>query len=61
VNPLGIVPVREVYSLFHEVTCIPEWNVFFRRTMELEYPVPADSDIVAEARKCLAYVKSCLA
>ncbi len=29
--------------------------------LELEYPVPEGSDIVAEAKKCLAYVKSCLA
>jgi hypothetical protein len=26
----------------------------------LEYPVPEGSDIIAEAKKCLAYVKSCL-
>lgn len=29
--------------------------------LEIEYPIPPDSDIVAEAKKCLAYVKSCLA
>jgi sugar phosphate isomerase/epimerase len=29
--------------------------------LELEYPIPADSNIIAEAKKCLAYVKSCLA
>ncbi|WP_321474149.1 sugar phosphate isomerase/epimerase [uncultured Paludibaculum sp.] len=29
--------------------------------LELEYPVPEGSDIIAEAKKCLAYVKSCLA
>ena len=29
--------------------------------LELEYPIPEGSDIVAEAKKCLAYVKSCLA
>ena len=33
----------------------------FPANMELEYPIPADSDIVAEAKKCFAYVKSCLA
>jgi len=33
----------------------------FPANLELEYPVPADSTIVAEAKKCLAYVKSCLA
>jgi sugar phosphate isomerase/epimerase len=29
--------------------------------MELEYPIPEGSDIVAEGKKCFAYVKSCLA
>ena len=33
----------------------------FPANMELEYPIPADSDIVTEAKKCFAYVKSCLA
>ena len=29
--------------------------------LELEYRIPEGSDIVAEAKKCFAYVKSCLA
>jgi hypothetical protein len=29
--------------------------------MELEYQIPEGSDIVSEAKKCFAYVKSCLA
>jgi hypothetical protein len=33
----------------------------FPANLELEYPVLADSDNVAEAKKCFAYVKSCLA
>jgi sugar phosphate isomerase/epimerase len=33
----------------------------FPANLELEYRVPDGSDIVAEAKKCFAYVKSCLA
>jgi sugar phosphate isomerase/epimerase len=33
----------------------------FPANMELEYRIPEGSDIVAEAQKCFAYVKSCLA
>jgi sugar phosphate isomerase/epimerase len=33
----------------------------FPANMELEYPIPEGSNIIAEAKKCLAYVKSCLA
>ncbi len=33
----------------------------FPANMEIEYQIPADSDIVAEAKKCFAYVKECLA
>jgi sugar phosphate isomerase/epimerase len=29
--------------------------------LEIEYTIPEGSDIVAEAKKCFAYVKSCLA
>lgn len=32
----------------------------FPGNLELEYPIPEGSDIIAEAKKCLAYVKSCL-
>ncbi len=33
----------------------------FPANMEIEYQIPADSDIVAEGKKCFAYVKECLA
>ena len=33
----------------------------FPANMELEYRIPEGSNIVAEAKKCFAYVKSCLA
>ena len=33
----------------------------FPANLELEYPIPEGSDIITEAKKCLAYVKSCLA
>jgi sugar phosphate isomerase/epimerase len=33
----------------------------FPGNLELEYPIPEGSDIISEAKKCLAYVKSCLA
>jgi hypothetical protein len=32
----------------------------FPANLELEYQIPEGSDIVTEAKKCLAYVKSCL-
>lgn len=32
----------------------------FPANMELEYRIPEGSDIVAEAKKCFAYVKTCL-
>ncbi|MDR3718657.1 MAG: sugar phosphate isomerase/epimerase [Bryobacteraceae bacterium] len=50
----GDTPMREVLQLLKtEKYPIPA-------NLELEYPVPEGSDIVAEAKKCLAYVKSCL-
>lgn len=33
----------------------------FPANMELEYPIPEGSNIIEEAKKCFAYVKSCLA
>ncbi len=33
----------------------------FPANMELEYQIPPDSNIVAEGKKCFAYVKECLA
>lgn len=50
----GDTPMREVLQL------LKKEKYGFPANLELEYPVPADSNIVAEAKKCLAYVKSCL-
>jgi sugar phosphate isomerase/epimerase len=50
----GDTPMKEVLQLLKkEKYPIPA-------NLELEYPVPEGSDIIAEAKKCLAYVKSCL-
>lgn len=50
----GDTPMKEVLQLLKtEKYPIPG-------NLELEYPIPEGSDIVAEAKKCLAYVKSCL-
>jgi sugar phosphate isomerase/epimerase len=50
----GDTPIKEVLQL------LKREKYGFPANLELEYPVPADSNIVAEAKKCLAYVKSCL-
>jgi sugar phosphate isomerase/epimerase len=50
----GDTPIKEVLQL------LKKEKYRFPANLELEYPVPPDSDIVAEAKKCLAYVKSCL-
>jgi sugar phosphate isomerase/epimerase len=51
----GDTPMRDVLQLLKtEKYPIPA-------NLELEYPIPPDSNIIAEAKKCLAYVKSCLA
>jgi len=50
----GDTPMKEVLQL------LKKEKYGFPANLELEYPVPADSTIVAEAKKCLAYVKSCL-
>jgi sugar phosphate isomerase/epimerase len=51
----GDTPMKEVLQL------LKKEKYGFPANLELEYQVPADSDIIAEAKKCLAYVKSCLA
>ena len=33
----------------------------FPANIELEYPIPSDSNLIAEMKKCLAYCKECLA
>ena len=50
----GDTPMREVLQL------LKKEKYPFPANMEIEYPIPADSDIVAEAKKCFAYVKTCL-
>ena len=50
----GDTPIKEVMQL------LKKEKYHFPANLELEYPIPADSDIIAEAKKCLAYVKSCL-
>jgi sugar phosphate isomerase/epimerase len=51
----GDTPIKDVMQL------LKKEKYPFPANLELEYPVPEDSTIVAEAKKCLAYVKSCLA
>ncbi len=50
----GDTPIKEVLQL------LKTEKYRFPANLELEYPIPEGSDIVAEAKKCLAYVKSCL-
>jgi len=51
----GDTPIKDVLQL------LKKEKYGFPANLELEYPVPEDSDIVTEAKKCFAYVKSCLA
>jgi sugar phosphate isomerase/epimerase len=51
----GDTPMKDVLQL------LKKERYPFPANMELEYPIPPDSDIIAEAKKCFAYVKSCLA
>jgi sugar phosphate isomerase/epimerase len=51
----GDTPMRDVLQL------LKKEKYRFPANLELEYPVPPDSNIIAETKKCLAYVKSCLA
>jgi len=50
----GDTPIKDVMQL------LKKEKYRFPANLELEYPIPADSNIIAEAKKCLAYVKSCL-
>jgi sugar phosphate isomerase/epimerase len=50
----GDTPMRDVLQL------LKKEKYRFPANLELEYPIPPDSNIIAEAKKCLAYVKSCL-
>ena len=51
----GDTPIRDVMQL------LKKEKYPFPANLEVEYQIPADSDIVAETKKCFAYVKSCLA
>ncbi len=51
----GDTPIKAVMQL------LKEERYGFPANLELEYPIPEGSDIIAEAKKCFAYVKSCLA
>ncbi|MGA2146025.1 MAG: sugar phosphate isomerase/epimerase [Bryobacteraceae bacterium] len=51
----GDTPMKDVLQL------LKKEQYGFPANLELEYPIPEGSDIIAEAKKCLAYVKSCLA
>ncbi len=50
----GDTPIKDVMQL------LKKEKYGFPANLELEYPIPAGSNIIAEAKKCLAYVKSCL-
>jgi sugar phosphate isomerase/epimerase len=50
----GDTPIKDVMQL------LKKEKYRFPANLELEYPIPPDSNIIAEAKKCLAYVKSCL-
>jgi sugar phosphate isomerase/epimerase len=51
----GDTPMKPVLQL------LKAEKYHFPANLELEYPIPEGSDIITEARKCLAYVKTCLA
>jgi sugar phosphate isomerase/epimerase len=51
----GDTPIKDVLQL------LKKEKYPFPANLELEYPIPEGSNIIAEAKKCLAYVKSCLA
>jgi sugar phosphate isomerase/epimerase len=51
----GDTPMKEVLQLLKKTKYPIPAN------LELEYPIPQDSNIIAEAKKCLAFVRSCLA
>jgi sugar phosphate isomerase/epimerase len=51
----GDTPIKEVLQL------LKKEKYPFPANLELEYRIPPESNIIAEAKKCFAYVKSCLA
>jgi sugar phosphate isomerase/epimerase len=50
----GDTPMKDVLQL------LKKEKYPFPANLEIEYQIPPDSNIIAEAKKCLAYVKSCL-
>jgi len=50
----GDTPIRGVMQV------LKKEKYPFPANLEIEYQIPPDSDIIAEAKKCFAYVKSCL-
>ena len=51
----GDTPIKDVLQL------LKTQKYKFPANIELEYPIPQGSDPVAEVKKCLAYIKNCLA
>ena len=51
----GDTPMRGVLQL------LKKEKYGFPGNIELEYPIPADSNLIAEMKKCLAFCKDCLA
>lgn len=51
----GDTPMKQVLQL------LKKEKYGFPGNLEIEYPIPEGSDIITEAKKCLAYVKDCLA
>ena len=51
----GQTPIKEVLQLLKK----EKWPIY--ADIELEYPVPKDSDAVAEVAKCLRYCREALA
>ncbi|HEY6291986.1 MAG TPA: sugar phosphate isomerase/epimerase, partial [Terriglobia bacterium] len=51
----GDTPIKGVLQL------LKKEKYDFPGNIELEYPIPSDSTLIAEMKKCLAYCKDCLA
>jgi sugar phosphate isomerase/epimerase len=51
----GDTPMKGVLQL------LKKEQYSFPGNIELEYPIPADSNLIAEMKKCLAFCKDCLA
>jgi hypothetical protein len=51
----GDTPIKEILTLMKRE------KYKFQATLEFEYPVPPDSTLLDELKKCVAYVKDILA